>query len=90
MNPTQCCYYTHLGPPDAGAVIEEGASLANLVYVVDVPDIETVVVVHARQLVVAFVQTHGDRVREGGVALLRRCHLTVNQTHVDINQPKYE
>ena len=56
--------YTHLGTPDAGAVIEEGASLSNLVDVVDVPDIETVVVVDARQFVVTFVQTHGDRVRE--------------------------
>lgn len=39
-----------LHPKDAGRVVEEGVLLADLLHVVDVPDVETVVVVHARQL----------------------------------------
>ena len=72
---------THLGAPDAGTVVQEGPRLADLVDVSHVPDIETVVVVDTRQLVIVFVQTHSHSVRVAGSALLLPSQLAVNHTH---------
>ena len=71
---------THLCTPDAGAVIEKGPCLADLVDVSHIPDVETVVVVNTRQLVMVFVQTHGHGVRVACGALLLPSQLAVNHT----------
>ena len=71
---------THLGTPDAGTVIQEGPCLADLVDVSHVPDVETVVIVDTRQLVIVFVQTHGHGVRIARGALLLHPQLAVNHT----------
>lgn len=59
-------------------MVEEGVSLANLVDVMHVPDVETMVIVDTRQLVAVFIQTHSYSVWEAGCAVLGRQRLTSN------------
>ena len=50
MHMTLCVELTHTNVPDTGTVEEKGVSFSNLSDVGQVPDVETVIIVHHRYL----------------------------------------